>query len=33
LLVLTGKKYLGGITPIGGLAYIFGWIFFYLKAR
>jgi uncharacterized membrane protein YgdD (TMEM256/DUF423 family) len=27
LLVLSGKKSLGAITPIGGVAFILGWIF------
>lgn len=25
LLALTGKKYLGAITPVGGVAFIVGW--------
>lgn len=28
LLVLTGKGWLGAVTPIGGLAFIVGWILF-----
>ena len=27
LLVLTGQRWLGAITPIGGLSFIFGWIY------
>jgi len=31
LLVLTGKKWLGAITPIGGLCMIAGWVFLALS--
>jgi uncharacterized membrane protein YgdD (TMEM256/DUF423 family) len=27
LLVLTGQRWLGAVTPIGGLAFIMGWLF------
>lgn len=32
LLVLTGQRWLGAITPIGGMAMIVGWVFFALAA-
>ena len=32
LLVLTGKRWLGAITPLGGLAFIVGWFFLTLAA-
>eukprot|EP01112_Ceratiomyxa_fruticulosa_P019884 TRINITY_DN6612_c0_g1_i1.p2 TRINITY_DN6612_c0_g1~~TRINITY_DN6612_c0_g1_i1.p2 ORF type:complete len:127 (-),score=26.02 TRINITY_DN6612_c0_g1_i1:651-1031(-) len=32
VLVLTGRKWLGAVTPIGGFAYIFGWLAFCLQA-
>jgi uncharacterized membrane protein YgdD (TMEM256/DUF423 family) len=28
LLAITGMKWLGAITPIGGVAFLFGWIWF-----
>ncbi len=31
LLAVTGKKYLGGITPFGGVAFIAGWIWLALS--
>lgn len=33
LLSLTGIRWLGAITPIGGVAFILGWIFAMLGAR
>lgn len=33
LLSVTGEKWLGAITPIGGVAFILGWIFAMLAAR
>ena len=36
LLAVTGMKWLGAITPVGGVAFIFGWVWFALaiiKAR
>jgi uncharacterized membrane protein YgdD (TMEM256/DUF423 family) len=32
LLVLTGERWLGAITPLGGLAFIVGWFFLTLAA-
>ncbi|UCE84076.1 MAG: DUF423 domain-containing protein [Deltaproteobacteria bacterium] len=32
LLVLTGERWLGAITPLGGLAFIVGWFFLALAA-
>lgn len=32
LLVLTGARGLGAITPIGGLAFLLGWAFFFIAA-
>jgi uncharacterized membrane protein YgdD (TMEM256/DUF423 family) len=29
LLAITGQKWLGAITPIGGLAFLFGWAWFF----
>ncbi|MDZ7779709.1 MAG: DUF423 domain-containing protein [Gemmatimonadota bacterium] len=28
LLVLTGQRWLGAVTPLGGLAFLLGWILF-----
>ncbi|MGH7583107.1 MAG: DUF423 domain-containing protein [Gemmatimonadales bacterium] len=33
LLVATGQRWLGAITPIGGVAFIAGWILLALAAR
>ena len=33
LLALTGTRWLGAITPIGGVAFIAGWILLALSAR
>jgi uncharacterized membrane protein YgdD (TMEM256/DUF423 family) len=33
LLSVTGIRWLGAITPIGGVAFILGWIFAMLGAR
>ena len=33
LLSITGIKWLGAITPIGGVAFILGWVFAMLGAR
>ncbi|SNT35372.1 Uncharacterized membrane protein YgdD, TMEM256/DUF423 family [Ekhidna lutea] len=33
ILCFTGIKWLGAITPIGGLLFILGWIFMLLSAR
>ncbi len=33
ILSLTGVTWLGAITPLGGLAFIIGWIFIFLAAR
>ncbi len=33
VLALTGQKWLGAITPFGGLAMILGWVFVALAAR
>lgn len=33
LLAITGLRWLGAITPIGGVALILGWIFVVLSAR
>ncbi len=33
LLSVTGMRWLGAITPIGGVAFILGWIFAMLGAR
>jgi uncharacterized membrane protein YgdD (TMEM256/DUF423 family) len=33
VLSLTGLSYLGAITPIGGVAFILGWIFLFLAAK
>ncbi|MFN0117481.1 MAG: DUF423 domain-containing protein [Elusimicrobiota bacterium] len=33
LLTLTGVRWLGAITPIGGLSFIVGWIFLAIAAR
>ena len=33
VLALTGEKRLGMITPIGGLLFLAGWVFFALKPR
>ena len=33
LLVLTGARWMGAITPIGGLSFIAGWIMLILKIR
>jgi uncharacterized membrane protein YgdD (TMEM256/DUF423 family) len=32
LLTLTGQKWLGAITPIGGVAFILGWVFLAIAA-
>lgn len=32
LLAITGIKWLGAITPIGGLFFILGWMFLFLKS-
>ena len=32
LLAITGLKWLGAITPIGGIFFILGWIFLFLKS-
>ena len=32
LLALTGLKYFGMITPIGGVAFLIGWVYFTLAA-
>ena len=32
LLAITGLKWLGAITPIGGLFFILGWMFLFLKS-
>lgn len=31
VLCLTGTKWLGAITPLGGLAFIVGWIFLFIS--
>ena len=31
LLAISGMKWLGMITPIGGLLFIIGWLFFFIK--
>ena len=33
LLVLTGTRWIGAITPLGGLAFIAGWIMLIVKIR
>jgi uncharacterized membrane protein YgdD (TMEM256/DUF423 family) len=33
LLTLTGTRWLGVITPIGGTAFLAGWLCFILAAR
>ncbi|MCS5624311.1 MAG: DUF423 domain-containing protein [Candidatus Marinimicrobia bacterium] len=33
ILVLTGIRWMGAITPIGGLAFIAGWIMLFIKIR
>lgn len=33
LLALTGKKWLGAITPLGGLAFLAGWLSLLLSSR
>jgi len=33
LLVLTGKRWLGAVTPIGGVSFLVGWILLALAAR
>lgn len=33
LLAITGKKWLGAITPIGGACFLSGWICLFLAAR
>jgi len=33
LLVLTGTRWMGAITPLGGLAFIAGWIMLIVKIR
>lgn len=33
ILSLTGVTWLGAITPLGGVAFILGWIFVFLSAR
>jgi len=33
LLALTGVKWLGAITPIGGLSFLVGWLWLAVKAR
>jgi uncharacterized membrane protein YgdD (TMEM256/DUF423 family) len=36
ILAVTGMKWLGAITPVGGVAFLFGWVWFALaiiKAR
>jgi len=33
LLALTGERWLGAITPIGGLAFLFGWAALLVAAR
>ncbi|MCB2222499.1 MAG: DUF423 domain-containing protein [Bacteroidetes bacterium] len=32
LLALTGIRWIGAITPIGGLSFIVGWVFLFLAA-
>ena len=32
LLAITGLKWLGAITPIGGMFFILGWMFLFLKS-
>jgi len=32
-LVLTGNRWLGAITPIGGICFIIGWILLFIKIR
>lgn len=33
LLVLTGNRWLGAITPIGGVAFLIGWVLLAIAAR
>lgn len=33
LMAFTGHRWLGAITPIGGLAFLAGWIFLFLSFR
>ena len=32
LLAITGLKWLGAITPIGGMFFILGWMFLFMKS-
>jgi uncharacterized membrane protein YgdD (TMEM256/DUF423 family) len=33
VMVFTGQRWLGAVTPIGGVAFIVGWVFLMLAAR
>ena len=33
LLALTGARWLGAVTPVGGLCFLAGWTLFFLAAR